>query len=94
MRVIWTATALRGLLHIYDYLSDFNPTAAIRVTQSLSLREVGDNLAHFPYRGRLVPGTLMREQVTAYPYIIRYRIDGDKVYILRVRHGARRPTKP
>ncbi len=36
----------------------------------------------------------MREQVTAYPYIIRYRIDGDKVYILRVRHGARRPTKP
>jgi plasmid stabilization system protein ParE len=36
----------------------------------------------------------MREVMTASPYIIRYRIDGGKVVILRVRHAARRPTAP
>jgi hypothetical protein len=25
------------------------------------------------------------------PYLIRYRIAGDTVFILRIRHGARRP---
>jgi plasmid stabilization system protein ParE len=32
--------------------------------------------------------------VTVYPYIIRYRIVGNTVRILRVRHTARRPTSP
>jgi len=36
----------------------------------------------------------MRELVTARPYIIRYRIVGDEVVILRVRHAAQRPTDP
>jgi plasmid stabilization system protein ParE len=48
----------------------------------------------FPHRGRPVPGTDKRELVTAYPYIIRYRIVGDVVRILRVRHTSRRPTNP
>ena len=36
----------------------------------------------------------MRELVTAYPYIIRYRIRRDEVVILRVRHASHRPTDP
>jgi plasmid stabilization system protein ParE len=36
----------------------------------------------------------MRELVTCYPYIIRYRVQGDIVMILRVRHTSRRPTNP
>ena len=59
-----------------------------------ALRDAGDGLMHFPYRGRPVPGTDMRELVTSYPYVIRYRVTGDAVIILRVRHGARRPTEP
>jgi plasmid stabilization system protein ParE len=35
----------------------------------------------------------MREVMSSYPYIIRYRTAGDEVVILRVRHMARRPTK-
>jgi len=61
------------------------------------VREVlgaGDSLESFPYRGRLVPGTQLREITLAYPYIIRYRIAADHVRILRVRHGAGRPTQP
>ncbi len=41
----------------------------------------------------MVPRTTMREVMTSYPYIIRYRIVGDEIVILRVRHMARRPTK-
>jgi toxin ParE1/3/4 len=26
---------------------------------------------------------------TVWPYILRYRVEGDRVIILRVRHGAR-----
>jgi plasmid stabilization system protein ParE len=52
----------------------------------------GDSLADFAHRGRSVPNTDLRELVTAYPYIIRYRIARDEVRMLRVRHTARRPT--
>ena len=60
----------------------------------MALVEAGNALEHFPHRGRPVPGTDKRELVTAYPYIIRYRIVGNTVRILRVRHTARRQTDP
>jgi toxin ParE1/3/4 len=56
--------------------------------------EAGNRLGNFPYRGRLVPGTQLRETTLARPYVIRYRIEPNRVVILRVRHGARRPTRP
>ena len=30
----------------------------------------------------------MREMTIVWPYILRYRVSGDKVFILRIRHGA------
>jgi plasmid stabilization system protein ParE len=56
--------------------------------------EAGNSLANFPYRGRSVAGTQLRETTLARPYIIRYRVESNRVLILRVRHGARRPTRP
>jgi plasmid stabilization system protein ParE len=90
--VIWTLAAARGIERAYDYIFDFNPQAAMRVAESL--RAEGNSLVNFPQRGRPVPGTNMRELVTAYTYIIRYRVERNKVIILRVRHTARRPTTP
>jgi toxin ParE1/3/4 len=92
MRVVWTAAALRGVMHAYDYLAEFSSQAARHV--AATLREAGDSLEHFPHRGRPVPSTDMRELVTAYPYIIRYRVAGGDVIILRVCHTSRRPTRP
>jgi plasmid stabilization system protein ParE len=91
MRVVWTEKALDGIARAYDYLYDFNPQAAMRVAENI--REVGNGLVNFPHRGRMVPRTTMREVMSSYPYIIRYRIVGDEIVILRVRHMARRPTK-
>jgi plasmid stabilization system protein ParE len=71
---------------------EFNPRAAAHVAETL--RDQANSLVHFPGRGRPVPGTNLRELVAAYPYIIRYRVDGDVVVILPVRHTSRRPTSP
>ena len=30
----------------------------------------------------------MREMTTVWPYILRYRVEAERVIILRVRHGA------
>jgi toxin ParE1/3/4 len=92
MRVVWTAAATRGLSHAYEYLYDINPRAAEHLAASLFA--AGDGLVNFAYRGRPVPQTNMREIVAVHPYIIRYRIEGETVLILRVRHSARRPTNP
>jgi toxin ParE1/3/4 len=69
VRVDWSRRALRDVEDIYEYLADFNPTAAERVVRRLVLQ--ADNLEYFPQRGRPVPGTDLRELVVVYPYIIR-----------------------
>jgi len=91
-KVVWSNTALAHIRFIRAYIEQFNPRAARELADGLTA--AGDSLAAFPRRGRPVPGTDRRELVTAYPYIIRYRIAGDTVRILRVRHTVRRPTIP
>ncbi len=90
MRVVWSRAALREVLGIYDYLKDFNPHAAAEVFAALI--ETGDGLVDFPRRGRPIREGDLREVMTAYPYIIRCRVSGETVRILRVRHTSRRPT--
>jgi addiction module RelE/StbE family toxin len=90
--VVWTVSALADVEGIRRYIGNFNPYAARDMAARII--EAGDSLITFPYRGRSVPGTLLRETAIAHPYIIRYRIETDRIVILRVRHGARRPTNP
>jgi addiction module RelE/StbE family toxin len=90
--VVWTDTALANLQVIRAYIRQFNPAAAVKVAQSLV--EAANSLSRFPHRGRPVRDTTMRELVTSYPYIIRYRVAGERVIILRIRHTSRRPTIP
>lgn len=91
MEVIRPPASLRQIEDIHDYIAQDNPAAAARMADSL--HEAGRGLVMFPQRGRPVVGTMMREIIVR-PYIIRYIVDGDRVLILRVRHGARRPTNP
>ncbi len=92
MRVVWSSLALRQVWRAYDDLAEFNLHAAGKLAAALIA--AGETLAHFPYRGRLVPGTAMRELTAVHRYIIRYEIVQDEVWILRVRHAAQRPTQP
>jgi toxin ParE1/3/4 len=89
---IWTFSALADVEGIRRYIGNFNPYAARDMAERII--EAGDSLTSFPHRGRRVPGSQLRESTIARPYIIRYRVEPNRVVIPRVRHGARRPTKP
>lgn len=85
-RIVWTAEAVANLRSIFGYVSAFNATAAARLAQRL--QAAADSLAEHPERGREASFG-MRELAVIYPYLIRYRVRGDAVIILRIRHGAR-----
>ena len=56
---------------------------------ALRIIEAVNSLAEFPEIGRPAEKE-SRELAIVPPYLIRYRIVGETVQILRVRHGARR----
>ena len=91
MQVIWSPASLRQIEQIHDYIARENPVAAMGMAELL--HDAGRSLDSLPHRGRPVPNTRMQELIVR-PYIIRYQVDGNRVLIVRVRHGARRPTKP
>ena len=68
------------------YIASFNVPAAHRMTEKLY--RLGESLAEFPSRGRDAGGG-KREMTIVPPYVLQYAIDGDRVLILRIRHGAR-----
>ncbi len=90
--VVWSFSALADLAGIRRYIGNFNPYAARDMAERII--SAGNSLSIFPHRGRQVRGTGLRESTIAHPYIIRYRVYPDRVVILRVRHGAHRPTQP
>ncbi|MEI9965496.1 MAG: type II toxin-antitoxin system RelE/ParE family toxin [Caulobacteraceae bacterium] len=85
-KVVWTDAALANLDGIEAYILPFNPLAAQRMSRRLIAAAL--SLEGSPERGRPIGRT--RELTAVWPYVIRYRIDGDVVTILRIRHGARR----
>ncbi|WP_431859360.1 type II toxin-antitoxin system RelE/ParE family toxin [Azospirillum sp.] len=86
--MIWAPAALRDINLIYTYVMAFNPGAAMHLAERLL--STGESLGELPERGRPI-GRGRRELLIVWPYIIRYRIDGDEVRIMRVRHGRRMP---
>jgi toxin ParE1/3/4 len=89
--VVWTDRALANIEAIVAYIvSQHRPLAAQRLGQRLLA--AGDALENHPDRGRTIPRG-RRELAVITPYLIRYRIMGERVVILEVRHGARRPGR-
>lgn len=86
MRIVWTAEAADNLDAIVSYIELFHPPAAERMAARLIA--LADSLADFPARGRDA-GEERRELTIVPPYILRYRVEGERVIILRIRHGAR-----
>ncbi|WP_375402285.1 type II toxin-antitoxin system RelE/ParE family toxin [uncultured Sphingomonas sp.] len=88
--VIWTRAALLRLRSIRAYIAQFNPNAAERIAERLW--NAGESLKQFSERGRPADD-VRRELVIVPPYIIRYRVEKDRVFILGIRHGAQRPER-
>lgn len=87
-RVTWSRRGLASLNAIFAYLYDANPDAAAGVF--LAIRDAVDSLGEMPGRGRPI-GEGRRELTHLRPYVIRYRVKGNRVTILEVRHAAREP---
>lgn len=89
MQVKGLKRALKNLQDEAEYIAQDDPQAAARMVAL-----IGDTvalLADHPGPGRIgrVPGT--RELVvTGTPYLVPYRVRGERVDILRVFHGRRR----
>jgi plasmid stabilization system protein ParE len=84
--VIWTAEARANLAGVHAYIDQFSPRGARRF--SAKLVTAIETLAENPDRGRPSGGG-RREFTAIWPYVVRYRVTGDAVIILRIRHGAR-----
>ncbi len=85
-KIVWTDEAIEHLEAIVTYVSVYDLAAAERLGRRLI--ELADSLAQFPNRGRDA-GDGRREMTIVPPYVLRYRVDGGRVIILRIRHGAR-----
>ncbi len=85
-RVVWSLRALRDLEEIQGYIGQFAPLAAQRF--AVRLVTTAEGLAQQPLRGRPIAGG-RRELTIVPPYLIRYRVGGETVEILTIRHGAR-----
>lgn len=84
-QIIWTREALSDLAAIRIYIGQFDPDAAMRFAERLL--QAAEGLAEFPRKGRALDNGL-RQWSLIRPYIIRYLIDGDQVYIMDIIHGA------
>ena len=85
-QIVWTDDAVSHLEAIVAYVEAFDLAAARRLGEKLIV--LADSLAEFPERGRPTAGGL-REMTSVWPYILRYRVEDERVIILRIRHGAR-----
>jgi plasmid stabilization system protein ParE len=88
MKLVWLLRASMELATISNDIARGDPAAADAVR--LGIIASVDRLGRYPEAGRTghVKGT--REiDVVACPYIVVYRIKGDEVQILTVRHTSR-----
>ncbi len=89
-RVIWRDQAADDLDRIIAYIRQSNPRAATKI--GVRLHNLGETLSARPNRGRPITNGA-RELVTVRPYVLRYRLTGEMVEILHIRHSSRRPLK-
>ena len=94
MKVRFTPSARAQFLSALTFIRRDKPAAAIRFrdrTETILRRLEG-----FPESGRVVPEfpDLPYREVIIPPYRFFYRIKGDVVWIVAVRHGAQLPKEP
>jgi toxin ParE1/3/4 len=90
--IVWSPRAIEHVAHLREYIARDNPSAANRIA-SLLLEAV-ERLAQLPNLGR--PGRVagMRELVVpGTPYVIPYRVRGDRLEVVGVFHGRQKWPK-
>jgi toxin ParE1/3/4 len=90
MKVRYTFRARDDLQAIFKFLNQESPSGAIAVKQTLERRI--RLLADVPF---IAPATdepgVYELSIVRYPYKVYYRIEGDEVRIIHIRHTSRQP---
>jgi toxin ParE1/3/4 len=90
--VVWSPRAIEHLAHLRSYIAHDNPKAADRV--AVALLDAVERLAEQPHLGR--PGRVAGTReliVPRTPYVIPYRVRGDRLEIVAVFHGRQKWPK-
>jgi toxin ParE1/3/4 len=90
--IVWSPRAIEHLAHVRSHIARENPKAANRIAGALL--DAVERLAELPNLGRpgRAPGT--RELVEpGTPYVIPYRLRGDRLEVLAVFHGRQKWPK-
>jgi addiction module RelE/StbE family toxin len=89
MRIRYTPRARDDLDSIFSYLVEYSPASAIRL-ERLNIQMI-DGLRDFPEIGPATDSGARVLLVGRFPYRVFYRVEGDEVQILHIRHTSRRP---
>jgi toxin ParE1/3/4 len=93
MKVGYAPRALRDLEGIAAYLIERSPSGAANVLAAI--KSSIEALAAFPEMAPAADSAGHRRlPVLRYPYAIFYRIAGDELLILHIRHTSRHPLAP
>ncbi|TCS13980.1 type II toxin-antitoxin system RelE/ParE family toxin [Caulobacter sp. BK020] len=84
-RIVWSLRSRRDIEGIHAYIAQVAPLAAGRFISRLIATV--ESLADQPLRGRPLYGQV-REMVAVRPYVVRYRVRGGAVQIIRIKHSA------
>jgi toxin ParE1/3/4 len=87
-KLIWAPGALDDLIRLREFLEPNNPKAAKNAAKSIV--EAANLLLDHPHLGRPMDDMPEFNQLPIpfgqRGYVLRYRIDGDKIIILRIWH--------
>ena len=88
-RVAWREQARSDIASIKEYIARNSPANAKKVVATIE--RAADRLADFPYAFRMIPEFQDpdRRETFVYQYRIMYRVEPDRIRILRAVHGRR-----
>jgi toxin ParE1/3/4 len=93
MKVEYTPRARDDLTAILTYVERHSPQGARNVARAI--RRTIQLIGEFPQSGRLAGEQQTRVLPAGrYPYQIYWSVEGDKAWIVHIRHTARRPWNP
>jgi toxin ParE1/3/4 len=89
MRIVWTASAIRDLVSLRNYIAGNNASAAEGQVKRILTAVAG--LTAFPGSGRPGRRPETRELVVGKtPYLVAYRVKDETIEVLRVLHSRQR----
>jgi toxin ParE1/3/4 len=89
VEIVWSALARTRLQEIRAYVARDKPEAAERL--AMRIVALVETLRNHPHLGRLGAEAGIRELVIGNtPYIVLYRVQGQRVTISTIWHGAQR----